>query len=132
MQFSDCLLVPSMDSLSAHSKRPFAVHWLNNKELAFNQEVEKILAEALFHDPPDSSAKSDLTNKDDHIQNGLSAPDDISSHNGVLITPPSPQPPEYMTESPSTTMRLSSHHGSIQVCFFLLIYFLLNFRTWLP
>lgn len=103
---NDCLLVPSMDALSTHSKKPLAVHWLNNKELAFNQEVEKILTDALLHDTPDASNKSDLQNKEPS--------DDVSHQNGHSITPPSPLPPESITtESPSATMKLSSH-GSIQ------------------
>lgn len=100
-----------MDALSTHSKRPFAVHWLNNKELTFNQEVEKILTEALLHDSLEASTKSDLQNKDD-IAQGMS--DDVSTHNGTSITPPLP-PESVTTESPSATMKLSSH-GSIQVC----------------
>lgn len=117
---NDCLLVPSMDALSTHSKRPLAVHWLNNKELTFNQEVERILTDALLHETPDASTKSDL-----HKEDGTH--DDVSTHNGVSVTPPSPIPPELVAnESPSATMKLSSH-GSIQVWFRVDVHFDLPF-----
>lgn len=45
--FLDCFLVPTMNQFS-HFKRPFTVHWLNNKELIFTTGAEKILAEALL------------------------------------------------------------------------------------
>uniref|UniRef100_A0A915EAK0 Uncharacterized protein n=1 Tax=Ditylenchus dipsaci TaxID=166011 RepID=A0A915EAK0_9BILA len=54
---NDCFLVPQMNSLS-HSKRPFTVHWLNNKELIFTNGAERILAEALLNEHADNvSAK---------------------------------------------------------------------------
>lgn len=38
-----------MNSFS-HSKRPFTVHWLNNKELIFTNGAERILAEGLLNE----------------------------------------------------------------------------------
>ncbi|CAJ0959160.1 unnamed protein product, partial [Mesorhabditis belari] len=44
---TDCLLVPTMEG-STHAKKPFAVHWMNNKELVYSQGAEKLLAETLL------------------------------------------------------------------------------------
>uniref|UniRef100_A0A9J2PHZ4 RAVE complex protein Rav1 C-terminal domain-containing protein n=1 Tax=Ascaris lumbricoides TaxID=6252 RepID=A0A9J2PHZ4_ASCLU len=57
---NDCLLVPSMENTLAGQK-PFAVHWLNNKELVYGIGAEKLLAEALIADQPMANPSSDST-----------------------------------------------------------------------
>uniref|UniRef100_A0A914VV83 Uncharacterized protein n=1 Tax=Plectus sambesii TaxID=2011161 RepID=A0A914VV83_9BILA len=54
---TDCFLVPSLESTTAVNK-PFAVHWLNNKELVFSLGAEKLLAEALLNEQRDSRGHS--------------------------------------------------------------------------
>uniref|UniRef100_A0AC35TZX5 WD_REPEATS_REGION domain-containing protein n=1 Tax=Rhabditophanes sp. KR3021 TaxID=114890 RepID=A0AC35TZX5_9BILA len=44
---NDCLLVPSMSNKNEKIRKPFTVHWLNNKEIMFNFGSEKILTETL-------------------------------------------------------------------------------------
>ncbi|VDM24379.1 unnamed protein product [Toxocara canis] len=55
---NDCLLVPSMENTLAGQK-PFAVHWLNNKELVYGIGAEKLLAEALIGDQTLGSSLSE-------------------------------------------------------------------------
>uniref|UniRef100_A0A914ZRW3 RAVE complex protein Rav1 C-terminal domain-containing protein n=1 Tax=Parascaris univalens TaxID=6257 RepID=A0A914ZRW3_PARUN len=57
---NDCLLVPSMENTLAGQK-PFAVHWLNNKELVYGIGAEKLLAEALIADQPVTNPSSGST-----------------------------------------------------------------------
>lgn len=42
-------------------QKPFAVHWLNNKELVYGIGAEKLLAEALIADQPMANPSSDST-----------------------------------------------------------------------
>ncbi|UMM43904.1 hypothetical protein L5515_019209 [Caenorhabditis briggsae] len=83
---TDCLLVPSFNDTNI--RKPFCVHWLNNKELVFSVGAEKLLAEAVLldldgtptanHVPEEESPMEEIKSTTDHDQ----APSDSSKTAG--------------------------------------------------
>ena len=59
--FSDCFLVPSLKNKPSVPRQPFAIHWLNNKELMFALGAEKILTDTILHDHFDSNNRTPKT-----------------------------------------------------------------------
>ncbi|KAE9556016.1 hypothetical protein FO519_000762 [Halicephalobus sp. NKZ332] len=58
---NDCFLVPSLKNKPSVPRQPFAIHWLNNKELIFALGAEKILTDTILHDHFDSNTRTPKT-----------------------------------------------------------------------
>uniref|UniRef100_A0A7E4VLC2 WD_REPEATS_REGION domain-containing protein n=1 Tax=Panagrellus redivivus TaxID=6233 RepID=A0A7E4VLC2_PANRE len=106
---NDCYLVPSLNTGSNAPRQPFAIHWLNNKELMFALGAEKILADTILNDQFDTRSSSKAKSMSPNSTSGLSESEGDTTSDNITLDRPA------VSHSPSITVTPSSTTQDIQL-----------------